>query len=175
MLTMDRQNQERMDQITAGLPSKSEKMRRLSDAGFAKADIARYLGVRYQFVYNVLSAPLARPKGKGDIEEVGSNADEVSQAHGNRDAETSANWVWTSIDKQGRIALPAAFRQALGLGEGDDVQLQLTDDGVRVLGRAAALRALQEDVRRYVPRGVSLVDELIAERRAEVEREYAGG
>ena len=47
----------------------------------------------------------------------------------------------------------------------------ITGDGARVLSRAAAIREAQELVRRYVPEGVSLVDELLAERRAEAARE----
>ncbi len=44
---------------------------------------------------------------------------------------------------------------------------------MRVLSRTAALRELQAQVRRYVPEGVSLVDELLAERRAEAAEEAA--
>lgn len=46
--------EEEMERICAGLTTKSEKIRRLGAVGVTKGDIARYLGVRYQFVYNVL-------------------------------------------------------------------------------------------------------------------------
>lgn len=45
-----------MELICEGQSTKSEKIRRLGAAGVAKGDIARYLGVRYQFVYNVLKS-----------------------------------------------------------------------------------------------------------------------
>src|SRR5947209_827698 len=47
-------DQHRMQKLTKGLASKSEKMRALASAGYERADIARFLGTRYQFVRNVL-------------------------------------------------------------------------------------------------------------------------
>jgi len=43
-----------MDRVCAGLRTKSDKIRALATAGAAKGEIARYLDIRYQFVYNVL-------------------------------------------------------------------------------------------------------------------------
>ena len=71
----------------------------------------------------------------------------------------------------GRVVIPAAFRRALGLSIGDDVVIELSDDELRLRSRQAAIRRAQAIVRRHVPAGVSLADELIADRRAEVERE----
>jgi len=45
-------------------PSKSEQMRQMAAQGMTTSDIARQLGVRYQFVYNVLKA--ARPARRPD-------------------------------------------------------------------------------------------------------------
>ncbi|MCH7796393.1 MAG: AbrB/MazE/SpoVT family DNA-binding domain-containing protein [Proteobacteria bacterium] len=75
------------------------------------------------------------------------------------------------IRKGGVIQLPGEFLKAMGVAEGDQVQLALDGDIARILSRAAALREAQELVRRYVPEGVSLVDELLAERRADAARE----
>ncbi|MDH3594976.1 MAG: hypothetical protein OEU09_11710 [Rhodospirillales bacterium] len=173
---LDRQH---MDDLTAGLPSKSAKMRRLSAEGYSRGDIARYLDVRYQFVYNVLSA--ANPTGansEGPLEKEAGGAMPVFapvSGKGSPEPSTaSSNWLWTTVLKGGKIEIPTTFLQAMGVGEGDHVQLVLEGDVVRVLSRGAALRELQEDVRRYVPEGVSLVDELLAERRAEAARETGG-
>lgn len=176
MGTMKDPKWERMEPIAAGLPSKSEKIRRLAAAGFSRSEIARFLGVRYQFVYNVLSAPTRRPAGRDDDDlATAAKADETEQQRPMNEARTSACWAWTKVDKHGAVVLPESFRGALGLSAGDDVQIRLTADGVQVLGREAALRALQSDVRRFIPEGVSLVDELISERRAEAAREDANG
>jgi hypothetical protein len=46
-----------MEQATQHLPSKSAKIRTLDKLGVARADIARFLGIRYQHVRNVLVQP----------------------------------------------------------------------------------------------------------------------
>lgn len=75
------------------------------------------------------------------------------------------------MSEGGRVVIPAAIRKALELKEGDTVLWELVDGGARLTTRRERLRRAQELVRRYVPEGVSLVDELIAERRAEAARE----
>jgi AbrB family looped-hinge helix DNA binding protein len=72
----------------------------------------------------------------------------------------------------GRIVIPGAFRKALGLSVGDDLVVEMTDGELRVRSLQAAVRRAQEVVRTYIPDpDRSLVDELIAERRAEAARE----
>ena len=63
------------------------------------------------------------------------------------------------------------FREALGLKEGDVLYARLKDGEMHLLTPAAAMRRAQSLVREFVPEGVSLVDELLEERRREVERE----
>ncbi len=168
----------RMDELTMGLPSKSAKIRRLAAAGYARGDIARYIGVRYQFVYNVLKAQqLQAEREPGDESGGGSAAAAYSKGAGESPAssELTSHWVWTTVRKGGAVALPEAFLRAMGVSEGDQVQLALEKDEVRVLSRATVLRELQDEVRRYVPEGVSLVDELLIERRREAAKELRGG
>ena len=81
--------------------------------------------------------------------------------------------VRARLSEGGRIVIPAEFREALGLAVGDEVRLRLDDGEIRIFTLDHAIRRAQELVRRYVPEGVSLVDELIAERRAEAAREEA--
>jgi AbrB family looped-hinge helix DNA binding protein len=71
----------------------------------------------------------------------------------------------------GRVVIPAEFRKALGVGIGDDMVMELTDGELRLRSFDAALKRVQEIVRKYVPEGVSLADELIRERREEAARE----
>ncbi len=156
-----------MDELAAEARSKSDKIRCLRAAGYERGDIARYLGVRYQFVYNVDMAP--RPKATKLPPGSPREADESAGSF-----EPAPNWVWTMIRKGGVIQLPAEFLKAMGVAEGDQVQLALDGGVVRVLSRTAAIRELQDQVRRHVPAGVSLVDELLAERRAEAAGEERG-
>ena len=77
----------------------------------------------------------------------------------------------TKVDRHGRIVIPAEYRRALGLREGDPVMVQLDDGELRVLTRAQAIRRAQEILAPYLAGKPSPVDELIAERRAEAARE----
>src|SRR2546421_11938879 len=51
---------QQMQLVTEGLQTKSEKIRRLAGAGYARADIARFLDIRYQHVRKVLVDEEAR-------------------------------------------------------------------------------------------------------------------
>jgi AbrB family looped-hinge helix DNA binding protein len=73
----------------------------------------------------------------------------------------------TRITQGGRVVIPAEYRRALGLEEGDEVILRLVDSELRITGRSEAIRKAQAVVRKHVPRGKSLVRELIRERRRE--------
>lgn len=75
------------------------------------------------------------------------------------------------MSEGGRVVVPAEIRRALGLKEGDLVLWELKDGEARLTTRRERLRRAQALVREYVPAGVSLSDELIAERRAEAERD----
>ncbi len=79
-----------------------------------------------------------------------------------------------AVGAGGRIVIPASYRQALNLNEGDEIILQLADGELRLLTGREALRRAQGLVRRYVPAGRSLAEELIEERRQEARRERTG-
>ena len=71
----------------------------------------------------------------------------------------------TTIQDHGRVVIPAAVRHALGLTRGSDVVLRVENDAVVLSGVSNAVKRFQAAVRRHVPAGTSLADELIAERR----------
>jgi AbrB family looped-hinge helix DNA binding protein len=71
----------------------------------------------------------------------------------------------------GRLVIPAPMRAALGMKEGDKVLVRLEGNELRIYTYDEAARRAQEIIRSFVPPGVSLVDELIADRRAEGARE----
>ncbi len=79
--------------------------------------------------------------------------------------------IRTKVTQGGRIVIPAEIRKQLGIEIGEDVNLRVENDTLHVLSRKSALRRIQKAVREVVPEGVSLVDELIAERRKEFENE----
>lgn len=76
-----------------------------------------------------------------------------------------------NVDRQGRLVLPAPARRELGLERGGVVTLEVGEDEARLISHRQALRRIHQIIRRYVPEGVLLSDELIADRRAEAARE----
>jgi AbrB family looped-hinge helix DNA binding protein len=75
------------------------------------------------------------------------------------------------VNENGRVVIPASYRKALGINVGDEVLLRIEDDEVRITTLRRRLEQARRRVRRYVKRGRSLADELIAERREAAERE----
>lgn len=79
-----------------------------------------------------------------------------------------------SVQPNGRMFLPAALRRRLGLEEGGHVIAEVEGDTVRLSTPDRDLMEARALFRRHVPEGgPSLVDELIAERRAESAAELA--
>lgn len=74
------------------------------------------------------------------------------------------------MSEGGRVVVPAEIRKALGIEDGDIVLWELGDGEARLRTRREHMRRAQALVRRHVPPDVSLVDELLAERRAEAAR-----
>lgn len=78
--------------------------------------------------------------------------------------------VRLKVNENGRVVIPLEFRRALGIEAGDEVILSWKDDEIRVTTMQRRIERAQRHVRQYVKRGVSLVDELIADRRREAAR-----
>lgn len=69
--------------------------------------------------------------------------------------------IQMKMPEGGRVVVAMEIHKKMGLNDGE----------ARLTTRLARLRRIQAMARQYVPEGVFLVDELIAERRAEVEGE----
>jgi bifunctional DNA-binding transcriptional regulator/antitoxin component of YhaV-PrlF toxin-antitoxin module len=155
-------NTHRMKKVVEGLPTVSAKIRALDAVGFQRADIARFLDKRYQHVRNVLVQ--GPPKSERHSPATGSKNALANKRLG-------GDPFRIQIGAGGRIVIPTDFRSAMNVNEGDTLSARI-EDGVLILMSAdTAIRKAQELVRRYIPEGVSLVDDLIAERRAEAARE----
>jgi len=75
------------------------------------------------------------------------------------------------VGEKGRVVIPAAIREALGIRIGDSVEMTVQDYELRVSTRRARIRRAQERARRYIPAGVLLSEELSAERREAAKNE----
>jgi len=149
--------------VVEHLPTKSEKIRALAARGVPRAEIARTLGISYQHVRSVLEQDRTR-KAKASSAPPG-----MSEPPAIFDASMPS--VKVRLGPEGRVVIPAPIRDALGLKEGDVLFARLEGGEVKLLTPRAAMMRAQAIVRSFVPEGVSLAEELIADRRREAERE----
>ncbi len=160
-----------MECVVEGHNTVSDKIRALDRAGYSRSEIARFLGKRYQHVRNVLVGDqqvgrpevatytaTTQPKPPSEEENVGENRS-----------------VKVRLDGDGRVALPQAMRERLGLQSGDVLFARVEDGEIHLLTPRAAMARAQAILRQFVPEGVSLVDELIEDRRREAAREAENG
>jgi AbrB family looped-hinge helix DNA binding protein len=84
---------------------------------------------------------------------------------------TASRPILGRINENGRIVIPAALREEMGVKPGDAVLMEVKDGVLRVESHVARIRRIQSEVAKYAKPGVLASDELIAERRAEARRE----
>ena len=77
----------------------------------------------------------------------------------------------TRMSKEGRVLIPAELRQALGLQAEEPLQLYVVDGELRIVSRRQGIRRAQAIAAKARQPGVSVVDEFIAEKRADASRE----
>jgi len=142
-----------------GCTTVSDKIRLLDQRGIARADIARILGKRYQHVRNVLEADAKKRQHQQSAE-----------------AQTAATGVHRLIvSRDGTLRLPRGLMRGLGIAEGGTLAARLEESELRLVEPLTALRKVQDMLaplrQKLGQQGVSVVDELIAERRAEAAQE----
>ncbi len=151
----------------------SDNIRALDRAGYRRSEIAALLGKRYQHVRNVLVDDQARARvavagSHSGVAESGQPFEAMLAAM--QQPETHS--MWLDVDADGRLIIPPALRENLGVATGGKILFKRGADGVWTLSSVEqAIKRMQEIFAPYAKPGVSLVDELIAERRAEAERE----
>lgn len=136
---------EEMDRLTAGMKTKAEKVRALHQAGVSTADIGRYIGIRYQHVYNVLLRAGLVSKG-------GQSAEEPTEA-----GEISV----LALRKDGSLQLPPHLMEKYGFAAGEPLFCRETADGITLMSREAALAHVREAARARMPEQAALIEALL--------------
>ncbi len=144
-----------MDREAAGLETKSDKIRALGGAGFERADIARYLAIRYQHVRNVLV-----------------KAEEKREKDAAQSGDGPPDQVWVQVGSDGRVVIPVAYRGVLGVEDGGNVFMLLEHGEIRMISRDGAFARAQAIVAPYLKDESSSVDAFLADRRREARGEF---
>lgn len=170
---------DQMVEIVRPYSTVSDRIRALDAAGVARADIAKFLGKRYQHVRNVLEADrqrgghvlsVAEPVG---VREGGTPFQ--NDAENREFVEPRGNGAYRlMVRPDGSVFLPAEVLQAFHVEGGGVVMAKLEGETFGLISAETAMRRVREIVRQFVPPGVDLAAELIADRQAEAAREAQG-
>jgi hypothetical protein len=152
----------------------SDNIRALARAGYSRAEIAGLLGKRYQHVRNVLVDDERKASSKPDPDTATRPQGMAEGRHIYQPppARTGEILVWVDVAPNGSLQLPEPACAALEIAQSGRVLVQVSGDGsVALLSARTAMLQAQAIMRSFVPAGVSVVDELLAERKAEAARE----
>lgn len=163
---------DRTAEIVAGAMTISDKIRALDAEGHSRADIARLLGKRYQYVRNVLEGDKHRRTATAPPAPEPDRASGFGVEEG--PAEYRSDVVRLQLADDGSVRFPAWVLSALGLKPGAILITEVEADRLVVLTPRAAIAKVQAMMKGFAP-GVSLSDELIADRRREDAQEREDG
>jgi bifunctional DNA-binding transcriptional regulator/antitoxin component of YhaV-PrlF toxin-antitoxin module len=153
------EDRERMLTLTEGMTTKADKIRALGRAGFPRARIAEFLGIRYQHVRNVLVQDASATYSVSRAQDRETRQDDV------------ATYGRARLDESGRIVLPDGVIAHLNLRAGGVVPWRLEDDELVLMSPAAGVRRAREYFSRQEWKSASLVDELLRTRREDLRKE----
>lgn len=172
---------DRLAQIVQPYATVSDRIRALDAAGVARADIARFLGKRYQHVRNVLEADQQKGGyvlGHADLSGVQGVEDGGAAFDGPmndpRFIEARGGGAYRlKVRPDGSVVLPREVRDAFNTDRDKMVLGFLEGDEFKLVSGETAMRQVRERVRRYIPEGTMASESLIADRRREAEAEAA--
>lgn len=81
------------------------------------------------------------------------------------------HYLRTRIGEKGRVVIPASIRKQLGVEVGDEVDLHVEENELRISTLESRLAKTRERLRKFAKPGRLMSDELISERRGEADRE----
>jgi hypothetical protein len=157
----------------------SDRIRALDAAGVQRAEIARFLGKRYQHVRNVLEGDAQSggyTLGRADLSGVRETAQPFERPEDDAAfiERRSSSAFWLRVRPDGSVLLPAEVAEALNASPGQRVFARLNAGELKIISGETAMQQARDLVRRRIPPEVDLVSELLASRRAETAEEQAG-
>jgi hypothetical protein len=160
-------------QIVASSMTVSDKIRALDRLNYPRAEIARLLGKRYQHVRNVLEADHVANRNHGaSTPGVGEGSATYRSDHALVQPDATRSPAYRMpIGPDGAIVLPADVLARLHQRPGSVAIGEMVGDCLLIISVEESIRRLQALGDTLDPT-VSLVDKLIAERRAEAKREW---
>lgn len=164
---------DRLAAIAARQTTVADKIRALAAEGVPRADIARFLGKRYQHVRNVLEDDAqGRPEGGGYV--LG-KADLSGVQEGPRpfDRDDDAAYIdrrsatafWLEVKPDGTLPLSQEIVEILGAEPGRRIFAKIADGRLTLMSADAAMAEAQDIVCKYIPPEVDLAGGLIEDRR----------
>ena len=148
---------ERLSAIAAPHTTVADKIRALAGAGVARADIARFLGKRYQHVRNVLEGDAQSGSEGGGGYTMG-KADLSGVREGSRpfDGDDDAALIerrgkdvfWLKVKPDGSLPLPQELVDLLEATPGARVFVEVKDGRLTMMSGKAALEEAQAIVRK---------------------------
>jgi hypothetical protein len=165
------QDPERMRAISAPHGTIADKIRALDAAGYPRADIARFLGKRYQHVRNVLEGDAQSSGGyvlgKADLSGVRDNGRpferEDNDAYIDRRSPTA---FWIEVKPDGTLPLPPELVDVLNAKPGERVFAKIKDGRVTLKSGEAADADVQAIMAKHIKPGRLVSEELIKDRRS---------
>jgi antitoxin component of MazEF toxin-antitoxin module len=170
----------------------ADKIRALAGAGVPRADIARFLGKRYQHVRNVLEGDAQTrggqtragqsPAGMGEGASSGGYVLGKADLSGLRDSgrlferegDDNAAYIerrsptafWIEVRPDGTLPLPPEIMQVLGVESGRRVFAEIKDGRLTVMSAEAAQAEIDAIMAKYIKPGRLVSEELIEDRRS---------
>ncbi len=157
------------EEITKGLTTKSEKIRVLGRKGVPTADIARFLGIRYQHARNVLNDAGLQHGGMAE-EMPALETKMIAPVKSAAPVPWDWGFAWLDVGHDGTVKLPEKLMVATGITPGSVVHVCYANDCLEVMTEESALRRAQALAASIKVEGESVVDEFLRERREETKR-----
>jgi hypothetical protein len=171
---------EQMAKIVEPYATTSDRIRALAAAGAPRAEIARFLGKRYQHVRNVLEGDAQSgggyQLGRADLSGVREEPARFDRADESAFVERRGRGAfWLRVRPDGSVYLPDELIEALDAAPGNRVFAKLESGELTIISGERAMEQVREIVRKYIPADVDLVQSLLDSRAREVADEGRDG